>query len=367
VTRDLQKLLAPRSIAFIGASTRPDTPGNAMLRLIRAGGYSGVVHGVHPSHRVVEDYPCVPSILDLPDPPDLAVVAVRNERLEETMQQAMTIGTGSAVIFASATLPNDTTPPLGTRLKAIAGDVPVCGPNGMGFYNDLDHVWVGGFASQRRPEPGTMALIAHSGSVFGALAHNDSRFRFALAVSPGLELTATVADYVQYALQRPEVRVIGLFLETARDPARLRQALEDAAARDVPVVALKVGRTPAAAAAAMTHTGAIAGSAAAWAALFDRTGTISVETLDELAATMLLCATGRRAAAGGLVAIHDSGGERELTIDLADRVGVPFAPVGEATLAAVQARLDPRAGGRQSAGRLGHRQGLRTALHQLLC
>jgi len=312
-----------------------------MLRLIRAGGFTGVVRAVHSTYRMIETYPCVPSILDLPASPDVAVVAVRNERLEETMREVMTIGAGAAVIFASATLANDTTPALVARLKAIAGDVPVCGPNGMGFYNDLDHVWVGAFASQRRPEPGAIALIAHSGSVFGALAHNDARLRFALAVSPGQELTATVADYLQYALRRPEVRVIGLFLETARDPAGLRQALEDAAARGVPVVALKVGRTPAAAAAAMTHTGAIAGSEAAWSALFDRTGTIAVETLDELAATLLLCATGRRPGAGGLVAIHDSGGERELTIDLADRVGVPFASVGEATLATIQARLDP--------------------------
>ncbi len=339
--RDLRKLLAPRSIAFIGASNRPDTPGNAMLRLIRAGGFTGVVHAVNPNHRLIEDYPCVPSILDIPAPPDLAVVAVRNERLEETMRHVMAIGAGAAVIFASAMLSDDTTPPLASRLKAIAGDMPVCGPNGMGFYNDLAHVWVGAFASSRRPVPGAIALIAHSGSVFGALAHNDPRLRFALAVSPGQELTATVADYVQYAVRRPEVRVVGLFLETARDPAGLRQALEEAAIRDVPVVALKVGRTPVAAAAAMTHTGAMAGSAAAWAALFDRTGTISVETLDELAATMLLCATGRRPGVGGLVAIHDSGGERELTIDLADRVGVPFASVSQITLAALQARLDP--------------------------
>jgi acetate---CoA ligase (ADP-forming) len=312
-----------------------------MLRLIRAGGFDGTVHAVNPNHRMIDDYHCVPSVMDLPAPPDLAVVAVRNERLEETIRQVMAAGAGAAVIFASGTLPDDTNPPLLTRLKAIAGDMPVCGPNGMGFYNDLDHVWIGAFASQRKPEPGAIALIAHSGSVFGALAHNDPRLRFALAVSPGQELTATVADYVQYALQRPEVRVIGLFLETARDPAGLRKALEDAAARGIPVVALKVGRTPAAAAAALTHTGAMAGSAAAWAALFDRTGTMAVETLDELAATMLLCATGRRPGAGGLVAIHDSGGERELTIDLADRIGVPFAQVGEATLATIQARLDP--------------------------
>ena len=92
----------------------------------------------------------------------------------------------------------------------------------MGFYNDLDRVWVCGFPSPRQPAPGAIAFIAHSGSVFGALAHNDPRLRFALAVSPGGEATATVADYIAYAVERPEVRVVGLFIETARDPAGSR-------------------------------------------------------------------------------------------------------------------------------------------------
>ncbi len=339
--RDLTKLLAPRSIAFVGASPRPDTPNNDMLRLIRAGGYRGTVHAISPSHAEIEGYPCLPSLADLPAPPDLAVLAVRNERLEGAMAQAVAAGAGAAVIFASATLAQDAAPPLIARLRALAGDMPVCGPNGMGFYNDLDRVWIGGFRSPRRPVPGGIALIAHSGSVFGALAHNDPRLRFALAVSPGQELTATAADYLAHAVRRPEVRAVGLFLETARDPAALRAALSEAASRDVPVVALKVGRTPAAAAAALSHTGAVAGSDAAWTALFDETGAIRVETLDELAATLLLCAAGRRPAKGGLVAIHDSGGERELAIDLAERIGVPFAPIGAATRAAIQARLDP--------------------------
>ena len=155
----------------------------------------------------------------------------------------------------------DSEPPLAERLARIAGaaDIPVCGPNCMGFYNDLDGVWICGFPSPREPAAGSIAFIAHSGSVFGALAHNDPRLRFALAVSPGGEATATVADYIAYAVERPQVRVIGLFIETARDPKAFAQALARAAERGVPVVALKVGRTEAAAAAALTHTGCTRG------------------------------------------------------------------------------------------------------------
>ena len=135
--------------------------------------------------------------------------------------------------------------------------------------------------------------------------------------------------------------MIGLFLETARDPAGFRAALEKAAGRGVPVVALKLGRTEAAAAAALTHTGAFAGSDLAYDALFDRYGVVRVDTLDELATTLLLLSTGRRAGAGSLVSIHDSGGECELFIDLAQRAGVAFAPLAATTKRALAARLDP--------------------------
>jgi acyl-CoA synthetase (NDP forming) len=341
--RRLAPLLNPRSIAFVGASVRPNAPGNDMMRMIRRGGFSGLVHAVNPGHREIEGYPCVPGLADLPAAPDLVVLSVRNERLEESLGGAIARGARAAVVFASGILPGERDDPLARRLARAAAEaaVPVCGPNCMGFYNDLDRVWVCGFPSPRQPAPGGIAFIAHSGSVFGALAHNDPRLRFALAVSPGGEATATVADYIAYAVERPEVRVVGLFIETARDPERFALALEQAAERGVPVVALKVGRTAAAAAAALTHTGALAGSDLAYDALFDRYGVVRVETLDELAATLLLLSTGRRVGRGGLVAIGDSGGERELLIDLADRAGVPFAAISNETRASIAARLEP--------------------------
>ena len=339
----LTPLLAPRSIAFVGASARKDTPGNDMLHAVRRGGFAGQVWAVNPNYTEIEGFACVKTLADLPAPPDLAVLSVKNERLEATLAEAIAAGARAAVIFASGYLADDTDPPLAARLAAMAraAKMPVCGGNCMGFYNDLDRVWICGFPSPRQPRPGAIALVAHSGSVFGALAHNDPRLRYALAISPGQEFSTTVADYLDYAVARPEVNVVGLFLETARDPAGLVRAFARAAMRGVPVVALKVGRTEAAAAAALTHTGAVAGSDAAWQALFDRFGVIRVETLDEMAATLLLFSTGRRAAAGALVSIHDSGGEREMLIDLADRAGVKFAKISDATAARIAAKLDP--------------------------
>jgi len=343
VTHALHHLLAPERIAFVGASPRPNTVGHDMLHTIRRGGFAGTVYAVNPGYTAVDGIPCHPNLAALPRTPDLAVLTVRNDRLEAALRDAAACGIRAAVIFASCILPDDSDPPLHARLAAIArgAGIAVCGGNCMGFYNDLDGVWVCGFPSQRTRRSGGIALLAHSGSVFGALAHNDPRLRFAFAISPGQEMTVTVADYLDYVVERPEVRAVGLFLETARDPAGLRAALAKAAQRRVPVVALKVGRTEAAAAAALTHTGAVAASDAAYAALFDRYGVIRVETLDEMAATLLLLQTGRLAGPGGVVAIHDSGGEREMTIDLAERAGIPFAAIAAETRQNLAARLDP--------------------------
>lgn len=339
----LAPLLAPRSIALVGASQRENTPGHDMVRMLARGGYRGTAHAINPGYDAIEGIRCLPGLGDLPAPPDLAVLSVRNERLEDTLREAIAVGARSAVVFASGHLAGDRTPPLSERLAAMAraANLPICGGNCMGFYNDLDHVWICGFPSPREPRPGAIALIAHSGSVFGALAHNDPRLAFALTISPGSELTTTVADYIDYALERPEIKVIGLFLETARDPAGFSRALAKAAERDVPVVALKLGRTAKAAAAALTHTGATAGSDLAYDALFDHHGVVRVETLDELACTLLLLSTGRRAGPGALASIHDSGGECEMLIDLADRAGVAFAPLTEQTRQAIAQRLEP--------------------------
>jgi len=189
--------------------------------------------------------------------------------------------------------------------------------------------------------PGGIAWISQSGSVFGALAHNDRRPRFNLCVSSGAETVTTAADYLDWAVQRPSTKVAGLFLESVRDADAFERALGRAAERDIPVVVLKVGRTEASARMALTHTGAIAGNDGAYEALFRHYGVIRVRSLDEMAATLLLLQDGREVGPGALATMHDSGGERELIADIADDVGVGFAPLEPATVTEIAANLDP--------------------------
>ncbi len=338
----LTPLLSPRSIAVVGASRRADTPGNDVLHMLARGGFDGRIYPVNPRYDSVLEMPCYPSLSELPEAVDLVVLSVANERLEQTLKEAVSARARSAVIFASGYIQEDSTVPLTERLRMIArtAGMPLCGGNCMGYYNEMSHVWVCGFPSPRQPRLGGISRISHAGAVFGALAHNDPRLRFNLLVSSGQELVTTAADYMDYALEQRETRVIGLFLETVRDPDRFMAALKKAADRHIPIVALKVGRTAVSAAMALSHSGAMAGSDAAYEALFDRTGVIRVFDLDEMACTLLMLQEGRRAAFGELVAIHDSGGERELVIDLAAESGVPFATIDKDTVTTLRNTLE---------------------------
>ena len=126
-----------------------------------------------------------------------------------------------------------------------------------------------------------------------------------------------------------------------RDPDGFREALALANERDVPVVALKVGREERTRELVAAHSGALAGEDGAYEALFDAYGVSRVESLDEMGDTLALFAAGRRAGPGGLASVHDSGGERALMVDAAAQVGVPFGEISDETSARMEALLDP--------------------------
>ena len=339
-------MLEARSVAVVGASARPGSFGNQLLSQLLRGGYRGAVHPVNPRYREVLGLPCHPSLAEAPGPVDLAVLAVPNGALEAQLAAAAAGGVPAAVIFASCqdpVPPPGGGPPLAERLQRIALDagMAVCGGNGMGFFNLEHSLRVCGYPEPADLPCGPVAVVSHSGSVFSALLHNDRGLRFNLVVSAGMELVTTAAAYLDHALELPSTRVVALFLETVREPAAFRAALAKAAARGVPVVALKVGRGQAAGEMVAAHSGALAGSDGAYQALFDAYGVARVRSLDELADTCELLAVGRRAFPGGLAAIHDSGGERAHLMDLAEELEVPLARVSEATRARLAAVLEP--------------------------
>lgn len=339
----LRAMLGARSVAVVGASPKPLTPGNYMVEQLVSGGFTGEAAAVNPKYDEVGGVACYPSLGEVPFVPDLVLLGVGNRLLEEQMEAAARLGARGAVIFASGLEDPPRNPSLTGRLGRIArgAGMAVCGVNCMGFL-DLDRgLRALAYEERENLEAGNVAWISHSGSAFSALLHAERGIRFNLAVSTGQELTTTMADYMLYALERASTRVISLFLETVRDPTGFETALATAAERDVPVVALKVGRTASSGRLVTAHSGALAGDDAAYEALFDAYGVSRVGTLNEMADLLELLGAGRRAVPGGLAAILDSGGERAHLVDVAVDLDVPLARPSQETVKNVAARLAP--------------------------
>ena len=217
------------------------------------------------------------------------------------MGEAICAGARAMVIFDACLLDDDREPRLLERLKAMAREagVPVCGGNGMGFYNFEART----FASFQEPfdtRPGNIAALCHSGSVFGLLANESRRFRFNLLVSQGQEINASLADYMDYALEQPTTRVLALFAEAIRDPdAFVRVRRQGPCDRDIPVVVTKVGRTPESARLAQTHSGALVGDDdSAFDAVCRRYGVLRTDDLDGLMAAAQIFALGKNVGDG---------------------------------------------------------------------
>ena len=343
MTHRLDPLLRPRSVAIVGASGRVDSLGEWSLTNLLKGGYAGAIYPVNPNYPELQGVRCYGALSELPETPDLVIFGVGDHAIEAALDEAIAAGARAAVIQSPLVLDDDATPNLKARIseKVRAAGMLVCGANGMGFYNVRDRVWACGFDSTDHAAPGNVSLLSHSGSGMSGLIDSDERLRINFAVSTGNEISVTMDQYLDFVLDLPETRAVGLFIETARNPAGFRAALEKSVQRQIPVVALKVGRTEEAARLTVSHSGAMAGDDAAYDALFDKYGVQRVSDMDELATTLILFAELPRVGAGGLVSLHDSGGERQLMVDLCDEAGVPLTKLGKDSVAAIEKVIDP--------------------------
>jgi len=339
----LDPLLRPRSVAVVGASGRTDSMGEWALKNLERGGYRGAIYPVNPNYEEVQGNRCFPALRELPEVPDLVIFAVGDQRIEAALDEAIAAGIPAAVIQSTLVIDDDSEPPLRERVRRKIQDAGmlVCGANGMGYYNVRDHVWTCGFDSTMHHAPGNAALISHSGSGMSGIIDCEQRLRINVAISAGNELSVTMDEYLDFVLDLPETRVVGLFLETARNPEGFRAALAKAAQRGVPVVALKVGRTEKAAQLTVSHSGAMAGDDATYEALFDRYGVQRAHDQDEFATMLIMFAELHPVPSGGLVTLHDSGGERQLLVDLAADAGVPLTELSASTVAAIREVIEP--------------------------
>ncbi len=337
-------MLRARSIAVIGASAKEDSFGYNVVNYLTSTGYHGEIYPVTPRYQSIGDLRCYSSIADAPQPVDCAILAIADQRLEAALEAAISAGARSAVIFGTAVEDGAANRKILTERLAAMGreaGIAMCGPNCMGFLNFIDPVMVGGWPYKYPPPAGHIGFVTHSGSSYSAFALNQRQLGMNYMISSGLELVTTAADYIQFLTAQPETRAIGCILETARAPERFLAALEEADRRGIPIVVLKLGRSEHGRAMSRAHSGALAGTHAAYRAVFEKHNVVAVETLDELADTLEVLACGRVPTTEAIGLATDSGGERSMIVDLATDFGIKFAPLTEETTRILSATLDP--------------------------
>ncbi len=340
-------MLEPARVALVGASGRPGSFGERMVIEASRSAAPLEMHLVNPNYTKVLGRSCVPSLDDIDGSVDLALLGIPDSALEDELGRCARRGDRSAVIFGSAyETPRPPAPTLRERLADMArsAGMAVCGAGCMGFVNVVRGIRATGYIEPAEIPVGPIALVTHSGSVFSAMLRTRRRLGFSLVVSSGQELVTSAASYIDYALELDETRIIALVLETMRDASALKAGLERAADQRVDVFALTVGASATGRSLVEAHSGAIAGGDAAWEAVFDAYGVMRVGDLEELADALELFSSPRRppkGSTGGLATVHDSGAERVLVADVAERLGVPFATISDTTRARLSSLLDP--------------------------
>ena len=315
-------LLQARSVAIVGASDKPGSFGGQALRNLVDMGYPGQIYGIHP--RLTEIYGCAgyPSLTALPERPDCIALAVANHHLVALLEEAAGLGIPAAVVFGDPNVGAGRDPRLASQIAEIGHShgMAICGPNAMGVYNLHHHFAISGYPVRSDKPAGSVALITHSGTVFDAMSQNNRDVNFSYVISCGNEAVLTAADYLHFVLGDPTTKVAACYLETVRDPEGFIAALEVAVARQIPVIALKVGLSERGQAMAQAHTGALAGGAETYAALFRRYGVRQVFSLDEMMDTVELFSQIQRIPGPNLSLLMESGGERSMVVDLADEL-----------------------------------------------
>ena len=326
----LDPLVKPRSVAIVGATDRP-SPARSIIESLGALGFAGTIYPVNPKYQTVLNHVCYPSLLDLPEPPDVVVFSIRKALVLEQVRLAVKRGARAGIIYDSgfAELGGE-----GAALQEeIAGlcreaGMPLCGPNCMGILNPIARATT---YKQTVMDPdglaGNVGFVSQSGSVCIAMLSDLRRYGISLSVSAGNEAVTRTVDYIDYLIDDPATSVIATFTETVREPERYVAALDRAAAAGKPVVVLKVGRSERAQRAITSHTGGLAGEARVFSELLRAHRAIEVSDLDEMSEVLAVC-QGRRWPRGRRISvITGSGGLAEMILDNASAAGLELPPL----------------------------------------
>ncbi|GGB31644.1 6-carboxyhexanoate--CoA ligase [Sphingomonas metalli] len=343
---DLARLLAPRSVAIVGASDKPGALGRSVLDNLVRHDFAGDIHLINPKRETIAGRPCLPSIEALPAGVDAAVLAIPGPAVLDAVRALAERGVGAAVIF-SAGFAEGGEEGLAAQAEvariARAHDMVVEGPNCLGMTNYLAGVPLTFVETPKLDLAGKpcVGIVSQSGAMAVVLGTTlmAKDLGISITVSTGNEAASGVEDYVDHLIDEPNTRVIGMIVEQFRQPARFLDLAARATAAGKRIVLLHPGTSSAARESAATHTGAMAGDWQLMKTKVTRAGVILVESLEELGDVLDIVARAKPVGAGGVAVLTESGAFKALTLDLAERIGLALPPVEGETEAAMRAAI----------------------------
>ena len=338
----ISRLLSPRSVAVVGASADPTkTSGRPVSYLVKHG-FAGEIYPVNPKVNRIGELTCYPDIASIPGVPDVGIVLLGAERAHLAVRELSARGTAAAIVLASGyTETGEEGAKRQKQLMEAAGSMRILGPNTIGLVNLTDNIVLSatGALEMEHFPAGSIGVVSQSGGILGALLSRAAARGIGLSklVSTSNEVDLELADFIDHLADDEATRVIALYIETVRNPAKFRDAALKAKRAGKPIVAFKIGRSEAGAKAAVSHTGALAGADRMYDALFKQLGVIRAQTFGDLLDIPAALSTGRTLRGKRVAILTSTGGAGTLVSDSLGVAGFDTPAPDPETAAALRA------------------------------
>jgi acetate---CoA ligase (ADP-forming) len=326
--QSIHRMLNPASIAVVGATPRLQYGGRFLRAALQAADQVRV-YAVNPRYDEVMGVKCYPSLQDVPEAPDVVGIVVPYHQVIPTLEECAQKRVGSAIIISAgfAERGDGGRRDLQRQIGAFArqSGIRVSGPNCLGVANVKAGIWACAGSRFGMAGGGPIALVSQSGaSAFGPFLSRavDLGIGYSYIVTTGNEADLESSDFMRYLLDDPDTRVIACFIEGFKDGRKFIEVARLAAERGKPIVLIKIGRSPAGAKAATSHTAAMTGADAVHDAVFKQYGVIRVEDYDELLETAQFLAYSPPLTQEGVSIVSHSGGISSLTADKCGQMGL---------------------------------------------
>jgi acyl-CoA synthetase (NDP forming) len=340
----LNSMFRPASIAIIGASPERGSARNRLVCVLLKHGFKGRVYPVNPSHSLIEGLKSYPSVEDLPEVPDLALIITPAHTVPNIVSQCGAFGIRAAIVFSAGFEEVESGKPHAERLARAAKEhnVTVLGPNCQGAWSVRERAMLTFGAAPLALETiklAPIAVVSQSGALGGAIGSylQASGIGCSYVVSVGNETCLDLLDVLSWVIEQDDVRVVAMYIEGLHAAGRLLDIAARARVRRIQLVALKAGRSAVGQQATASHTGKIASSHAVYTDVMDQAGVIAVRSPAELLAAVEVMGflPDPRISGdpkGGTSILSISGGASALLADHGDELGVPMAEFGPQTI-----------------------------------